>query len=183
MRRTRRQLKYFVESCKIKENKSKGDFFLANKCECIYQTCPLPRNNNRYLWQICYIIAGVFVLCFKMEQFTFFQTALFIAPILMDISYSDSNSRVMFFIRLVFGTGNAIILLGCVLGVGGIIVDQNESFAIVAEASFLNGLSLSKKALGTIITANILVPVVYYYCSPCQKNCKTIQSVKSAIKG
>ena len=120
---------------------------------------------------------------FDWSNLPFFQTALFVAPILLDIGYSDSNNRIMLFVRVVFGAINAFILLGCVLGVGGIIQDQEEHFVIVAEALFLDGFSLSKKVLGTVIAFNTLIPCMYYFCVPCQKNCRTMRCIKSATKG
>ena len=148
------------------------------KCGRGYQYCQLPENNNRYLWQIFYIIIGVSILCFKMAQFNFFQTALFIAPIMLDIAYSGADNSLLLWIRRIFGFVNAIILMGF----GGIIQDVQGCFVIKIEASYFHNFSIPKIYLGVVISLNIIVPFVYYFCAPCQKTCMTMRCMKAIQK-
>ena len=55
------------------------------KVICPYEVCKLPQNNKHYLWQIAYMLIGLSVLFFRAEDFTFFQTFLFLAPVVLDL--------------------------------------------------------------------------------------------------
>lgn len=51
--------------------------------KCAYDACQLPDNNNRFILQGVYILIGIFVLLSDSKNFTYFQTMLFIFPILI----------------------------------------------------------------------------------------------------
>lgn len=102
--------------------------------KCAYDACQLPDNNNRFILQGVYILIGIFVLLSDSKNFTYFQTMLFIFPILIDIVCSGPTNRLAWVVRWVIGVADTLIMIVCFLGLGGIIVQDDASYFII-EAS------------------------------------------------
>ena len=153
-----------------------------NKKPCYHNGCKLPLNNNRYLWQMLYTIFGLIVLFWKTEQFTFFQVALFVFPILIDVSYGTLESKLMNFVRKCFITLNVLFFIFCMLGLANVIDDTGNSFYVYLEVLNLH-FSVTKVRFGWVMIPNIIIPVLYYGCSPCRKNEETIVSARHHEKG
>lgn len=156
------------ESCKIKGQKIESVCGLE-KGVCEHNGCKLPKNNYRYLWQFVYTFVGLTILLLREEDFTFFQIFLFTVPILIDIAYSTLESKIMNAVRIVFCIGNAIILVLCMLGLVGAIVDTGSSFAINLEVLNFK-FELPKTTMAVIMGPNLAVPLIYFGCSPCRNN-------------
>lgn len=140
---------------------------------CSYSECKLPVNNHRYLWQLAYILLGLIVLYWRESDFTFFQVFLFVFPILIDVSYSTLSSKIMNIVRGIFFLLNLLVLSICILGFMDIMSDTGNAFFIELEV-FNFQFALKKAILGCIMFPNIIIPVLYYGASPCQKNEETI---------
>ena len=103
--------------------------------KCAYDACQLPDNNNRFILQGVYILIGIFVLLSDSKNFTYFQTMLFIFPILIDIVCSGPTNRLAWVVRWVIGVADTLIMIVCFLGLGGIIVQDDASYFIIESTS------------------------------------------------
>lgn len=81
--------------------------------KCAYDACQLPDNNNRFILQGVYILIGIFVLLSDSKNFTYFQTMLFIFPILIDIVCSGPTNRLAWVVRWVIGVADTLIMIVC----------------------------------------------------------------------
>lgn len=149
-------------------------FGLSSKKSCPYDKCGLPEHNYKYVWQEIYTAFGLFVLYQSQKDFNFFQTFLFLTPIMIDIAYTGLKNKGWNILRCVLGILNAIFLLACVMGMTGILVDTGESFAMRSGALYFQNIQLKKTMIGKIMAANLAVPIVYLVASPCQKTMKSI---------
>lgn len=149
------------------------------KAKCVYEECKLPKNNNHYLWQIGYMMIGLGVLFFRAQDFTFFQTFLFLAPVALDILTADFTTKGLNWVRLGFGILDAALLISCFLGMFGVLLDTGESFAVSQEFLYFSGVEIKKTCVGIIIALNLAVPLVFYIGSPCQETVKIFNKVKA----
>lgn len=140
--------------------------------KCHYESCQLPDNNKRYIMQGAYILIGIFVLLSRPENFTFFQTMLFTCPILIDIVCAGPTNRLSMIVRWIIGVADSLIIIACVLGLGGVVVQTATSYSIVESMLLFGGLAISKTAVAILLVANLIIPVVYYVWSPCKTSMK-----------
>lgn len=138
--------------------------------KCVYNSCQLPDNNYRFLFQIVYILVGAFVLLSSPDNFTFFQTILFIAPVFADIVCSGPTNKVALTFRWILGSIDVFIILICILGLADIISQDSDSYFIVESMVLLGGLKISQVFIAILLVANLSIPIAYYFYSPCKKN-------------
>lgn len=144
-------------------------FDLTKKpAKCMYENCQLPKNNNRFGWQLVYIFVGIVVLFRSPVDFNFFQTFLFIAPIMMDIAYNGVSTKPLNIVRVCAGILNALVLIGCLFGMVGIIQDDGLVFKVSDSVIYFSSLSVDKSVIGGILAANLVVPAIYWIGAPCQ---------------
>lgn len=144
--------------------------FVVAKCS--HSVCQLPDNNNRFILQGVYILIGVCVLLSKPENFTYFQTMLFISPILIDIVCSGPNNLLARIVRWGIGIIDTIIILICFLGLGGIIVQDTTSYFLVETMLLFGGIKFKKAHIAVLLVINLIIPVIYYTYSPCKTTAK-----------
>lgn len=149
------------------------------KVICPYEVCKLPQNNRHYLWQIGYMLIGLGVLFFKAEDFTFFQTFLFLAPVVLDLLNTSLKIKVLNGVRIVFGILDAALLLSCLLGMFGVFEDTGTGFAVSESFLYFSGVEIKKTIVGIVIALNLAVPILFYIGSPCQQTMKMSSAVKS----
>lgn len=149
------------------------------KVKCPYDECKLPQNNNHYFWQIAYMMIGLCVLFFKIEDFTFFQTFLFLAPVVLDLLNTSLKTNTLNKVRVVFAILDAALLLCCLLGMFGILQDTGESFAISQSFIYFPGSEIKKTIVGVIIVLNLTVPIIFYIGTYNQQTMKLLNGVKS----
>ena len=149
------------------------------KAKCAYEECMLPQNNKHFLWQICYMFIGLCVLFFRAEDFTFFQTFLFIAPIVLDILNTNFYSNILNWIRRGFGILDAALLIGCLLGMFGILEDTGSGFAVSQSFLYFSGGEIKKTTVGIIIAFNLIIPIIFYIGSPCQEATRMLSKLKT----
>lgn len=147
------------------------------KAKCPYEECKLPQNNRHYLWQIGYMVIGLGVLFFKEEDFTFFQTFLFLAPVALDL-LNASFAKVINLVRLGFGVLDAVLLLGCFLGMFGVFEDTGASFAVSQSFLYFSGVEIKKTIVGLVIALNLAVPIIFYIGAPCQQTMRQLSNLK-----
>lgn len=140
--------------------------FVVAKCP--YAVCQLPDNNKRYIFQFIYILVGILVLLSEPENFTYFQMLLFISPILMDVVCSGPKNPLAYFIRWAVGIVDAIIILICFLGLGGVIVQDTTSYSLIETMLLFGGIKFKKSVIATLLIVNLIIPVIYYTYSPCK---------------
>ncbi len=145
--------------------------------KCSYDSCQLPDNNNRFILQGVYILVGIFVLLSAPENFTYFQTVLFISPILIDIVCSGPTNTLARLVRWGVGIADTFIMIVCFLGLGEIIVQDSMNYWLVESMLLFGGIRISKSCIAVLLIANLLVPAVYYHYSPCKK----LERIKAAI--
>lgn len=150
--------------------------------KCAYDTCPLPDNNSRFICQGVYIIVGVLVLLSNPQNFTYFQTMLFIVPVMIDIVCSGPNNRIALAVRWVIGIMDTVVLVICLLGLGGVIGQDSESYFFVESMLLFGGFKVSKNYIAGCLILNILIPTAYYNWSPC-KEAEKVRAVVTAKKG
>ena len=149
--------------------------------KCSHNTCQLPDNNNRFIFQGVYIFIGICVLLSKPENFTYFQTMLFVSPVLIDVVSSGPQNPLALFVRRVIGTVDTIIVLICILGLGGIITQDTTSYLFVDTMLLFGGFKFDKTLIAGLLVVNLIVPAIYYTYSPCKAAAK-IKAVVTAKK-
>ena len=149
------------------------------KVECVYEECMLPSNNTYYLWQIGYMLIGLGVLFFRIENFTFFQTLLFLFPVILDIWNTNITAGWLKFVRVCFGVLDVALLICCLLGMSGVLQDTGKSFVVSQDYMYFSGQGIEKTTVGIIIAFNLIVPVMFYIGAPCQKAMKMLNKVKA----
>ncbi len=149
---------------------------MAREASCAYGACMLPQDNKRYLWQLAYIVIGLGVLFFDAKSFTFFQTFLFVAPVLLDIAYVDiKRSKTLNGIRIFFWIYDSALVVMCILGIVGVLVDKGECFAISTTFLFCPGYSIQKNYIGIAIAINLMVPFILWIGAPCQRAMRILE--------
>lgn len=137
---------------------------------CVYKSCKLPDNNYRFVFQLFYIIVGVCVLLSSPDNFTFFQTILFIAPVFADIVCSGPTNKIARAFRWILGSIDLFVILICILGLADIIYQDADSYFIVESMVLFGGLRISLVFIALLLVANLGIPIAYYFYSPCKKN-------------
>lgn len=150
---------------------------MVDLAKCSYDVCQLPDNNSRFIAQGVYVVIGIFVLLSNSQSFTYFQTILFIAPVLIDIVCSGPNNKVAWIVRLVIGTVDTIIMIICFLGLGGIVLQDSNNYFIVKSMILFGGVEIPKVIIAVFLVINLLIPVAYFTCSPCKQS----ERMKSAV--
>ena len=145
--------------------------------KCSYDVCQLPDNNHRFICQGIYVVVGIFVLLSNPQNFTYFQTMLFIAPVLIDIVCSGPTNKVARTVRWIIGSVDVIIMIICFLGLGGIIIQDSNSYFIVESMILFGGLQIPKVLIAILLIINLLIPAAYYTCSPCKQSAEMKVSV------
>lgn len=149
------------------------------KVKCFYEECKLPQNNKHYLWQIVYMLIGLGVLFFRAADFTFFQTFLFLAPVVLDLLNTSLTAKVLNGVRIVFGILDAALLLSCFFGMFGVLQDTGTSFVVSQSFLYFSGVEIKKTIVGIVIALNLTVPILFYIGSPCQQTMRALSKVKS----
>ena len=143
----------------------------------------LPKNNKHYLWQVCYMAIGLGVLFFRPEDFTFFQTFLFLAPVVLDIVNTNFTTESMNWVRRGFGFVDTILLISCFLGMLGALQDTGKSFVVRESFLYFSGVEIEKTTVGVIIAVNLAVPFMFYIGAPCQETVKLLSRLKAISQG
>ena len=151
--------------------------------KCAYDACQLPDNNNRFILQGVYILIGIFVLLSDSKNFTYFQTMLFIFPILIDIVCSGPTNRLAWVVRWVIEVADTLIMIVCFLGLGGIIVQDDASYFIIESMLLFGGFRIDKGFIAVLLIANLSIPAAYYNYSPCKKSVKIKTVLMSKKEG
>lgn len=146
--------------------------------KCTYDVCQLPDNNTRFLFQAIYIVVGIAVLLSKPENFTFFQTILFVIPVLIDIVCSGPSNIPALLVRWVIGIADILIIILCILGLGGIIAQDIDNYFFINSMRLFGGLKISKNIIAGLLVANLVIPFAYYNYSPCKKS----MAIKKALE-
>ena len=84
------------------------------------------------------------------------------------------DTRIMRFVRRAFISLNLLIISICFLGLAGVFKDSGEAFTVCLEVISKRVIPISKRAIAIAIAFNLLVPVIYYGISPCQRNEETL---------
>lgn len=152
---------------------------------CHYGRCWLPKNNYKYLWQVCLLAVSVAVLMKEAGSFSFFSIFLFVSPIMVDILTIELEGTTCTVFRWIFGVVNVVLLVFCVLGFADVIVDNGSYFAFVSTFMVLKGFSVKKAHMGIVLVLDILVPFVFLLGAPSQKklNMLDIYNMVSEMKG
>lgn len=151
--------------------------------KCTYDACQLPDNNNRFILQGLYILIGIFVLLSNPESFTYFQTMLFVFPILIDIICSGPINRFARGVRWVIGIADTFIVIVCFLGLGGIIIQDTESYLFVESMLIFGGIAIGKIHIAVLLIANLIIPFAYYSYSPCKRSEKSKAVIAAKKEG
>ena len=126
------------------------------------------------------MLIGLGVLFFKTEDFTFFQTFLFLAPVALDLLNTSLKTKVLNGVRIVFGILDAALLISCFLGmINKVFEDTGTGFAVSESFLYFSGVEIEKTVVGIVIALNLLVPILFYIGSPCQQTMKMLSVVKS----
>lgn len=150
--------------------------------KCSYEKCQLPDNNRRFYWQFIYICIGIIFLASNESQFSFFPISTFVAPVLIDLLGGEIEHGAARKVRFLFIAINVFVLLICLCGWYGALIDEGSFFVVVDSAMFLPGIKVSKKVFLAIITTNVLVPVMYGRVSPCKIGAKMPVAVMDKLK-
>lgn len=138
----------------------------SKKHTCAYKTCKLPRNNNRYYWQVAYLIIGIGFLISNEEDFTFFPLFTFVTPILIDLFDGKAYGKIARFIRKTFIVLNMVVIIFCISGWYGLFADDKTSFVVSETAMLFSGARFPKTIILWVIIADIVVPIMYSQSMP-----------------
>lgn len=111
---------------------------------------------------LCYLINDA-------TQFTFFSISLFVCPILIDLFHDNlvpSTPRILRFVRNTYILTNTTVLIFCICGLFGIVIDDGYFFVAAKSNMLLSSISFEKKDIVYFIMANILIPVMYLSGAP-----------------
>lgn len=150
--------------------------------KCVYEKCGLPKNNNKYAWQVAYLFVSLAYLLKDSRQFNFFSLFLFVMPVLMDLLFGPFEGRFLRAVRKIAITINMVLILVCILGLFSIIVDSGESFEIVSTAMIFANFSIKKSAMIGPLVADLVVPFMYFKGAPNQQTMKVKREISEAHK-
>lgn len=138
---------------------------------CHYGKCWLPQNNKKYWWQAGFLLLSLLVLLSVKSNFTFTNICLFIVPVMIDLVTTELKSKTWNLIRWLFRVLNGVLLIFCILGFMGVIVENKEYFALKDSFLFLENLpvkSVEKGFIGKFLWVDLIVPLVFCVGAPCQ---------------
>lgn len=137
-----------------------------DKSNCTYEECPLPKNNNRYCIQLIYLLVSIAFLVLKPGEFTFLAVMMFTLPIVLDLRSTNFRSPFLTRIKFVFLVFNIFVLLFCVLGAFGCIIDEGDLYSIPSEAIVFADKAFSKKYIAIFLVIDLCVPVTFWFGAP-----------------
>lgn len=145
---------------------------------CQYGRCWLPEKNTKYLIQAAYMFISAAMLFKEKPAFTFYATLLLIAPALLDVVTTELKSPFLNSIRRAFIVLDSLLVIFCILGIGGILQDNGDYFLISEKFLYFPGAAVRKEHAGLFILINILVPIGFWIGSPCQDTLHTLEQLR-----
>lgn len=137
--------------------------------KCPYAECYLPDNNRKYWVQLVYLLVSILLLVKNPKECTFFSLLMFTAPILIDLSSTELRGKLYRVIQIVFLILNILLIVFCVAGLGGVILDNSKNFLVCSTAMFFSGQRIDKRFFLIPMFLDLLVPVVMFYACPSKK--------------
>jgi hypothetical protein len=150
--------------------------------KCYYSECALPLNNNCYLWQMGFLFFGFCCLIGDAKQFNLFTIFAFVLPVLIDL-FHNAKLRPLWLqnVRKVFILYNIVIVIVCIVGFRGIIIDAGENFVVAGSAMFFAARQIPKKSLAFLILIDIFVPCMFFYGAPNQASMQMLGAVSERV--
>ena len=139
-----------------------------NRIKCTYNECQLPKDNRKYIIQGLFLLISAIFLFKDSYELTFFSMLMSSVPIVLDLVYTGVQGKVANAFRIFYLVLNAILIVCCIVGQFGMLVDNGTSIAINDTAMFFAGLSFNKKHLVVPLLVDLGVPVVMYVGGPTQ---------------
>ena len=149
--------------------------------DCPYNECYLPENNNKYLWQIGFLLVSLGVMIISPEQFNFFSIALYIAPVLLDLIDTSVDNKLLKGLRTLFTMLNSILLVFALLGMIHLIEDNGVSFSVIKSALLFSNFTIEKRWLAVALLCNLAVPGIFWIGAPSKKKMQRMQEMKEAV--
>ena len=140
---------------------------------CEYGVCYLPDNNNRYWWQLVYLLISAAYLAADRSQFTFVSLFMFTVPIILDLISADFPIKIYNCIKKVYLVLNVAIGIFCMLGMFGAIIDDGVTFAVSPESMLFSNVGIEKTAFLVPLLIDLFIPIMMRNASP-SKNTKWI---------
>lgn len=150
---------------------------------CPYGRCWLPENNSKYWWQVFFLVISIFILLKNTTDFSFTTIFLFVFPIMVDIITTELKSKVCNVIRWFFGLANGILLICCILGFTGVIIDKGDCFALVSTFMIFKDMFVPKGTMAIALAVDTLVPFIFLIGTPSQKKLRTLEVVQTEREG
>lgn len=137
---------------------------------CAYEECHLPENNNKYWYQLVYLIVSIFILLRNNSDFTFYSLFMFTSPILLDLIFVHFDGKLYRVIKIVYIIVNTALAVICLVGMFEFLVDNGNTFAVVADAIILQEINIRKSWLAIPMGADLLIPVIMVFACPTKRS-------------
>lgn len=153
-----------------------------NSSKCPYEVCQLPESNQRFVWQLVYILFGIACLIKDEVNFSYFPLFTFVAPVLIDLLGNKIDRNPAKLLRWGFIAINTVVVLMCGCGWYGLFEDTGSAFVVTDNAMICAGASIPKIWILWVIVSDVFVPIMYGMASPCRKKGKMVSVAAMAVK-
>lgn len=160
-----------------------GDFTISG-FDCPYIKCQLPESNRKYFYQAVYLVISFFLL-FEKDQFSAITLLMYVAPVMLDIVYFDSNANMspkinrkvkinaFKIIKGIYALINTYVLILSFLGICEVFIFESDGTILVSKSSLIfkaeTDISFLFNPIVFILIADILFSFIMYFGSPCKE--------------
>lgn len=150
--------------------------------KCAYKECALPESNTHYWWQFFIYLLSAILLQRDENYFSFFSIFMFCAPITGDLLTSGVKGFWSKIFKWVMVLHNAILVLFCLLGFSGYIIDKNGVFTTGIAPIALPVFNVSKSIVFYSVLFDLFVPIILLLGTPTKKTNDALVYVFKEIK-
>ena len=146
---------------------------------CDYRECTIPENNQCYIWQFLFLLFSVTVFWLGKVDINFFNIALFLVPIILDLIYTNvSNTKLSNFMKALLII-DCFVMFAALLNLCGMLYEENGEFYVNIAFVGKQQLHNIKLIILTIATSNLIVPIIFGVGRPTKKTLKSLDIAKN----
>ena len=99
---------------------------------------------------------------------------MYTVPITLDLVYSEYDNLILRVLRIVFLVGNAVIVLFCIVGQFGFLIDGGDTIYVIETSMIFAEETISKHSLLYLLIVDLLVPIMMVFGTPNQRSAEAI---------
>lgn len=145
-----------------------------NARKCAYNKCMLPKDNNKYWIQLLCLGVSICFMAIDVSAFTFLSVFMYVVPITLDLVYSEFENRLLTVVRVAFLAANAIVVVFCIVGQFGFLVDGGDVISVIDTSMIFAQKTINKTSLLYFLIADLMVPVIMVFGTPNQRSAEAI---------